>query len=141
MPRSNGAGGDGGPMKRSGRKRAEAEHPSRIPARQWKLKAGYQRDGSSMLYLRELLDAPETDASSLTDLTEEQQAELTAERIRHQRKFRISLVGIGTIDKERAIAEVRALSPAGRTLIEIEKRAIRMAIEDAREESRGLVTP
>ena len=141
MPRSHGSGGDGGPTKQSGGKRMEAEHQSRIAERQWKLKAGYRRDGSSMLSLRELLDAPETDARSLTDLTEEEQAELTAERIRHQRKFKVSLVGIGTIDKKRAIAEVRALSPAGRTLIEIEKRAIRMAIEDAREESRGLVTP
>jgi hypothetical protein len=105
------------------------------------MKAGFRADGSALLSLRELLALPETDARRLADLTDDEQVELTAQRIGGLQKFRIELVGIGVLDKEQAIVEVRKRSSAGRTLIEIEKRALRMVIEDARTELLGLVAP
>jgi hypothetical protein len=141
MTPSEGSGQAGRRSKGPVRKGKALAAPSRVPPRQWELKAGYRADGSGMLSLRDLLAAPETDTRGLSDLTEAEQAELTAERIRGQRTFRIELVGVGVLDKERAIAEVRALSSAGRTLIEIEKRALRMVIEDARTESLERATP
>jgi hypothetical protein len=72
----------------------------------------------------------------LTQLSPEQQAELTAARIQHQPKFQVGMVGVGVVDKERAIAEVKARSDVGRTLIEIENRALRMLIEKGRESVR-----
>lgn len=123
------------------RKKEPAPKGTRVPKRQWEMKAGYRADGSGMISLRDLLAAPENGARRLADLAESEQAELTTERIRSLKKFRIELVGVGVLDKEQAIAAVQSRSDAGRTLIEIEKRALRMIIELARAESLEAMTP
>ena len=43
----------------------------------------------------------------------------------------MAAIGVGEIDKERAIAEVKALSPIGRALIESEQYIIETLVEEA----------
>ena len=70
---------------------------------------------------------------SFIQLTPEQQAELVAERIRQRPKYDIGILGLGVLDKKRAINEVRALTPIGCTLIEVEQRMIERLIKRAYE--------
>lgn len=101
-----------------------------IPARQLNLPAGFSGDGKKMVPLRDVL-SPEVPTRDFAELSPPQQAQLTAERIRRQRRFKIGMVGAGVIDKKRAIAEVKANTHVGRTLVEIEQRTIRMLKEKA----------
>jgi hypothetical protein len=94
-----------------------------------------------MLSLRDVLSRAEADTKPLKDLTDTEQADLTAERIRRQKTFEIGLIGVGVLDKERAIAEVKANSPAGRTLMAIEKKILEMVLEAARETARREKAP
>ena len=103
----------------------------RVSSRQLDLPAGFTPDGKRLVSLREVL-SPETPTMELTQLSPLQQASLTAARIRGQKKFKLGMVGIGVLDKKRAIAEVEAGTPAGQTLVEIENRTLRMVIEKAR---------
>ena len=58
---------------------------------------------------------------SLAELTEEQRVELVISRLQSRPDdFRIVMVGPGVVDKTRAIAEVKARTRVGRTLMEIE---------------------
>jgi hypothetical protein len=58
---------------------------------------------------------------SLAELTEQQRVELAVARLQSRPDdFRMVMVGPGVIDKTRAIAEVKALTRVGRTLMEIE---------------------
>src|ERR1051325_8138706 len=82
-----------------------ATEQPRVSDKQRKLPAGFRRDGTGMLSLEDLLAVPELDTKSLDDLNESEQADLTAERIRAQDKYSISIVGVGRLDKERAISE------------------------------------
>jgi hypothetical protein len=116
--------------KKQPRKKAGSQSEG-IPLEQRQLVAGFRRDGSAML------SVPESDAKNLSDLSEDEQASLTAERIRAQKKYSIELVGLGKLDKERAIAEVQNRTPAGRVLMDIERRTVRMLIEAARAEAQG----
>lgn len=125
------------PKKKKEPTRAAASRSDGISQEQRQLVAGFRRDGSSMLSLNDLVSAPESDSKNLNDLSEDEQATLTVERIRAQKKFSIELVGLGKLDKERAIAEVRQKTPAGRVLIDIERRTMRMLIEAARAEAQG----
>ena len=61
----------------------------------------------------------------------EQQAELVAERIRQRPKYNMGILGLGVLDKKRAINEVRARTPIGRALIEVEQRMIERLIKRA----------
>jgi len=65
---------------------------------------------------------------SLSQLTADQRAELVAKRIELQPKFEVGMVGAGIVNKERAIAEVKAQSEVGRVLIEIEQRLVNYLI-------------
>ena len=84
------------------------------------------------LSLREVVEA-EPARLSFIQLSPEQQSELVAERIRQRPKFDVGILGIGILDKKRAINEVQARTSIGRTLIEIEQRMIKMLLERARE--------
>jgi len=83
--------------------------------------AGYHIDGLKIATLREVLD-PAVPTMSLAELTEEQRVNLVVSRLQKEPdNFRIGIIGPGTIDKTRAIAEVQARSRIGRTIMEIEQ--------------------
>ena len=94
-----------------------------ITSDQWDLPAGFCMDNERIATLRDLVD-PNVPTKSPSELTEEQRSELVARRIEMQPKFEIGMLGVGVIDKTRAIAEVRARSKIGRILTEIEQRVI-----------------
>lgn len=101
-----------------------------IPQKQWEMPVSFSADGTKMATLHEHVD-PNVPTLSLAEMTTNQRAEIVAKRIEEQPKFEISMVGVGTIDKQRAIAEVKAQSKIGRTLIEIEQRLINDLIKRA----------
>ena len=84
------------------------------------------------LSLREVVEK-EPARFSFIQLTPEQQAELVAERIRQRPEYDIGILGLGVLDKKRAINEVQARTPIGCTLIEVEQRMIERLIKRARE--------
>jgi len=73
--------------------------------------------------LKEVLD-PKVPTVSLGEVTPQQRADLVVKRIEQQPDFNLQMVGAGTIDKDRAIAEVKAQSDIGKRLIEIEQRVL-----------------
>jgi hypothetical protein len=110
-------------------KKKSAAKKSAIKADQWKLPVGLAESGE-MVSLEEMV-AGKRPARSLSALSENQRAELTAERIRLQPNFELGMIGAGIVSKEQAINEVRAKTAVGRTLMEIEERAIQYIIEQA----------
>ena len=102
-----------------------------VSTKQLRLPAGFSADGTSMVTLADVL-SDDVPTRELAQLTLDQQAELTAERIKRQPKYKMGMVGFGVLDKERAIAEVKGQTEVGRTLVEIENRTLRMLIEMAK---------
>jgi hypothetical protein len=102
----------------------------RVPPKQLKMPASFSSDGERMVNLEEVMD-DNVATLNLPQLSRAQQAELVAKRIELQPEFNVTMVGAGKIDKNRAIAEVRADSEIGRTLIEIEQRYISNLVESA----------
>lgn len=96
-----------------------------IPPEQMDLPVAFDASGKTLLTPRHLQKTKET-AGEFAQLSPEQKAHLTAERIQRLPKFELAMVGAGLIDKARAIREVQALSPVGRQLIEIEERTINL---------------
>ena len=83
--------------------------------------AGYHIDGATTATLDEILD-PTVPTMSLAELSEEQRVNLVVSRLQMKPDdFRVSMIGPALINKTRAIAEVRAGSRIGRTLMEIEQ--------------------
>lgn len=82
------------------------------------------------LSLREVVEE-EPARFSFVQLTPKQQAELVAERIRQRPQYDMGILGLGILDKKRAINEVRARTPIGCTLIEVEQRMIERLIKRA----------
>lgn len=105
-------------------KRSDPATDAPIPQEQWELPAAFLPDHSRFATLKEMVDPSVRTTSSLGELTEDQRADLVAKRIEAQPNFSVSLLGIGTIDKPRAIAEVKARSKIGKALIEIEQRVL-----------------
>src|SRR6266516_8038966 len=66
---------------------------TRISARQLSLPAGFSADGSSMVPLRDVL-SPHVPTMELTQLSQTQQADLTAERIRRQKRYKMGMFGL-----------------------------------------------
>jgi hypothetical protein len=100
-----------------------------VPQRQWDMPAGFRPDGQ-LATLKEVVD-PKIPTLSLAEINPEQRADLVAKRIELQPNYEIAMVPAGIIDKDRAIAEVRAQSKVGRALTEIEQRIINNLIERA----------
>ncbi len=71
----------------------------------------------------------ENSCLSFSSLSSSQKAKITAERIRREPEVKLGVRGAGVIDKQRAIAEVEALSPLGKTLIEAEEHIITHLID------------
>ena len=82
------------------------------------------------LSLREVVEN-EPARFSFVQLTPKQQSELVAERIRQRPEYDMGILGLGILDKKRAINEVQARTPIGCTLIEVEQRMIERLIERA----------
>jgi hypothetical protein len=101
-----------------------------VPQEQWGMPVTFSPAGDPVS-LRDFTQS-RVPALSLAQLTPEQRAELTARRIALQPRFEVAMVGAGTVDKERALAEVRAQSEVGQLLIEIEQRLISNLIASAR---------
>lgn len=95
---------------------------SKVPTEQWELPVSLDAKGR-LIAMWEIC-VGKVIALPFGQLSSNQQAELVAARIEQQPKFELSMIGVGVVSKEGAIAEVRAQSPVGRTLIEIEQRMI-----------------
>ena len=108
-------------MARTARKAKRKGMP--IPEEQWDMPASFSADGKKMVSLRELADE-HVAAMSLYQLTPEQRAKIVAKRIEAQPQFEIGIIGVGTVSKKQAIAEVRAQSEIGQALVEIEQRLL-----------------
>lgn len=105
---------------------------------QWEMPVSINPDGH-WITLREFADQKMVTLSSgslAEQLAPEQQAKLVEERIAHRPDFKVAMIGVGIVDQERAMQEVRKQTPAGRTLINIELRTIARVIELANEGDR-----
>ena len=91
--------------------------------------AGFRPDGQ-VATLKEVAD-PKVPTLSLGEINPAQRIDLVVKRIEHQPDFKIAMVGAGLVDKDRAIAEVKAQSNVGRVLAEIEQRVINNLVERA----------
>jgi hypothetical protein len=93
---------------------------STIDAAEWNLPVAFAADGTRMTTLREVLEA-KVKTRSRKRLSAAERCDLVAERLRMQPDdFKLAVIGIGVIDKNRAIAEVKAGSRIGQVLLEIE---------------------
>ena len=91
-----------------------------IPPSEWSKPACYAFDNSRMATLQELI-SPNVPTKNLVELSDDQLAELVVSRLEMEAPdFQLAMMGVGIIDKARAIAEVKARSTIGRYLIEIE---------------------
>ncbi len=82
--------------------------------------AGYRID-DSIATLRAVLD-PDVPTKAFPELSEDQRVELVIANLqRRSDDFTIAMIGPGLINKARAIAEVKARSPIGRAILEIEQ--------------------
>ncbi|MGK7874436.1 MAG: hypothetical protein AB4426_14355 [Xenococcaceae cyanobacterium] len=86
-------------------------------------------DGSQVT-LRDFVKGS-TPSLFLSSLTFSQRAEITAERIRLRPEVKIAAIGVGEIDKKRAIAEIKAQSPIGKVLVEAEQILLNRLIQEA----------
>lgn len=101
-----------------------------LPEKQWAMPAGFHSDDSDVATLRDVVD-PNVPTKQLTDLTLEQRAQLVVKRLELQPSLELAMVGAGIVDKDRAIAEVKARTKVGRLLMEIEHQMIRNLMEQA----------
>ncbi|MCI0665179.1 MAG: hypothetical protein L0220_29300, partial [Acidobacteria bacterium] len=80
---------------------------------------------------------PNVSALAPSQLTPNQRAELVARRIELQAEFEVVMIGAGMIDKNRAVAEVKAQSDVGRILIEVEQRVLNNLMDQVAQERSG----
>ncbi|HXV63309.1 MAG TPA: hypothetical protein VEK15_21600 [Vicinamibacteria bacterium] len=110
--------------------RFDAKYRS-IPKDQMDLPVTFSIDGRK-LRLRELLDRDEPDFLWPEQLSERQLQDLTADRVAAQEEFLIGMLGVGEIDKDRAIAAIAdPASDVGRALLDVEGRTIARVLRRA----------
>src|SRR5688572_14434846 len=119
-------------MSKKTAKSSAAKAKTMVSAEQWKLPVGISETGE-LISLKEAV-RQEKAALSFGQLSPADQAKLVVARIEKQPKFELAMVGAGVVDKERAVKEVNAQTPVGRTLIEIEQRTIARVMKKAQEE-------
>ena len=76
----------------------------------------------------------------LPELTEEKKSEITIDRIKAQKEFKLYLLqedGPIEIDKDTAIKEISEGSDIGKELIEIEMQALEFAFEEISKQKEG----
>jgi hypothetical protein len=113
---------------------AAARPPAPIPDNQWALPVSFSDDGEPVS-LRDYVGGT-THAVPIARLTPEQRAALTVLRLEHRPTFQLAMMGVGLVDQKRALAEVRARSPVGDVLIDIEFRTIRQLTEHVPQDKR-----
>ena len=118
------------PRKKSSRKKVPRKGKHHVPEKQWEMPAGFHKDGVTLATLKDVVD-PDKATMQLSDLSFEKRAALVAERLNHQPKFELAMIGAGLIDKKRALTEVKNHTKVGRLLVEIEHQMIRNLIEHA----------
>jgi hypothetical protein len=102
-----------------------------VPAEQWKLPVGFKDHGQALATLAEVVN-PHVSTLSLADADDDSRHKLIAERFAMKPdSYRIHLVGAGVVDKARAIEEVKAQTPTGKLLEEIEQRVVNNMINKA----------
>ncbi len=106
-----------------------------VPKEQWEMPVSITPDGR-WITLREFAEKKIATLSS-GSLPEQlvpagQEAKLVEKRIAQRPDFKVAMIGIGIVDQERAMQEVRNKTSAGRTLINIELRTIANVIERVR---------
>lgn len=102
-----------------------AKRPKTISEEQWKLPAGFTQDGK-MASLAEVLSDP-IPTFSLESLSAKQKKDLIIERIKKQQDYPSRyMLGIGEVNKDRAIVEVEAGSSAGKFIQESEQMVIQL---------------
>jgi hypothetical protein len=67
----------------------------------------------------------------VSELTSEQWYQLTVLRIEGRSRYAMTIFGVGTLDKERSLIEVRGRSPIGQVLLEIERTLVKDLIDHA----------
>ena len=103
-----------------GRTRSRPPAGKTINDQRWNMPATFTIDGTRMATLRELVD-PTVPTKNLVELSRDQLAELTIRRLEAEHDdFGVAIMGIGVVNRARAIAEVKARSVLGMQLIEIE---------------------
>ena len=109
-----------------------------VPEKQWEMPVSITPNGR-WITLREFTEKKMVTLSSESlpeQLAPGQEAELVEKRIAYRPDFKVAMIGIGIVDQERAMQEVREQTPAGRTLINIELRTIARVIKLANERNR-----
>jgi hypothetical protein len=91
-----------------------------VPERQWELPVGFYEGGEKPVTLRELAEGSTPALLPAESLTDEQRMGLIIDRIKAQDAFELSVYGAGSIDKERAIHEVKAGSRVGNAIARVE---------------------
>lgn len=106
--------------------------PLRIPQRQWTLPAGMHAASGLPASLKDLVD-PDVPTVSFEEMSRRRQADLVAARIQGQRRFQLWVLGGPTarITKRGAIEAVRARTPLGEALIDVEQNLIAMVADEA----------
>jgi hypothetical protein len=99
---------------------------------QLNLFAGFENE--KMVTLKELIKQAKYEELAFPMLSFDKQAEITMERIKAQEKLEIFILDVGLIDKERALKEIEERSEIGMELIEIEKQAVKFALEDIKKQ-------
>jgi hypothetical protein len=97
--------------------------PNSFPAVEWDKPVSLSTKGEPIT-LRQSMQGGEADRP-FTDLTQEELVQLAARRIESRPDFDLVILGFGRIDKARALAHVRAQTPIGQHLVDIERRIIR----------------
>jgi hypothetical protein len=99
-----------------------------VPEKQWGLPVGLGADGEKPVTLRELADGTPALLPS-NSLTDEQRTGLITSRIRAQQTFKLSIYGVGVIERERAISEVERGSRIGKSIAQVELLMIQDMVE------------
>jgi hypothetical protein len=104
--------------------------PANIPQKQWELPAGYRQDGS-LASLAEVVSI-KVPTLSLSSLSTKDKKNLVLERIKLQDDYPTRhMLGVGEVDKTRAIAEIEAGTAAGKSIEESEQILIKMLEAEA----------
>ena len=104
--------------------------PASIPVEQWELPAGFKEDGSFASLAEVVADPIPT--WTLEDSAPDDKKNLILKRLKLQNDYPPKYVlGIGLVDRDRAISEVDADTPAGIAIQESEQRVIQTMREEA----------
>jgi hypothetical protein len=99
-----------------------------LKAKQLALPAGFHETTGKHATMAQVV-SPRTPTVDGVDLTMAQKVSLTVARISRQKRFRL-VTRQGAIGKARAIEEVRALTPLGLAIIDLEETAMQFVREE-----------